>query len=124
MCSTTARRPHICVIASTPSHCGSSNAQSEGLCHLGSPERLDNSSGDRMNNHRISLLFPLAVAAILLACWSAYAAEADALAISANIQARHIPSDSVSIIDPVYASGASNQIVGYTRCGDSALWTG
>ncbi len=29
-----------------------------------------------------------------------------------------------TIIDPVYASAASGQIVGYTRCGDSALWTG
>jgi uncharacterized protein (TIGR03437 family) len=29
-----------------------------------------------------------------------------------------------TILDPMYASPASNQIVGYTRCGDSALWTG
>jgi uncharacterized protein (TIGR03437 family) len=29
-----------------------------------------------------------------------------------------------TILDPVYASPTSNQIVGYTRCGDSALWTG
>jgi len=29
-----------------------------------------------------------------------------------------------TILDPIYASPASNQIVGYTRCGDSALWTG
>ena len=29
-----------------------------------------------------------------------------------------------TILDPVYASPASNQTVGYTRCGDSALWTG
>jgi uncharacterized protein (TIGR03437 family) len=29
-----------------------------------------------------------------------------------------------TIMDPVYASSSSNQIVGYTRCGDSALWTG
>ena len=29
-----------------------------------------------------------------------------------------------TIMDPVYASPSSNQIVGYTRCGDSALWTG
>ena len=29
-----------------------------------------------------------------------------------------------TILDPVYASPTSDQIVGYTRCGDSALWTG
>src|SRR5580698_7491170 len=50
------------------------------------------------------------------------AAEADALAISANIQARHLPYG--TIIDPVFASPTSDQIVGYTRCGDSAIWTG
>jgi len=29
-----------------------------------------------------------------------------------------------TILDPVYASASSDRIVGYTRCGDSALWTG
>jgi uncharacterized protein (TIGR03437 family) len=29
-----------------------------------------------------------------------------------------------SLLDPIYASSTSNQITGYTRCGDSALWTG
>jgi hypothetical protein len=29
-----------------------------------------------------------------------------------------------TILDPVYSDPAGNQIVGYTRCGDSALWTG
>lgn len=48
--------------------------------------------------------------------------EADALAISANIRAKHLPFQTV--LDPIYASSTSNQIVGYTRCGDSALWTG
>jgi uncharacterized protein (TIGR03437 family) len=52
----------------------------------------------------------------------ARASEADALAITANIQARHMPFGTV--IDPVFASPDSDQIVGYTRCGDSALWTG
>jgi uncharacterized protein (TIGR03437 family) len=52
----------------------------------------------------------------------ANAAESDALAISANIQARHLPFG--TILDPIYASPTSDQIVGYTRCGDSALWTG
>ncbi len=53
---------------------------------------------------------------------AAHASEADALAISANIQAKHLPFG--TILDPIYASSTSNQIVGYTRCGDSALWTG
>jgi uncharacterized protein (TIGR03437 family) len=46
----------------------------------------------------------------------------DALTISANIQAKHMPFG--TILDPVYASATSDQIIGYTRCGDSALWTG
>src|SRR5260370_5457527 len=52
----------------------------------------------------------------------AQAAETDALAIAANIQARHLPFG--TILDPIFASPASDQIVGYTRCGDSAVWTG
>src|ERR1700688_1101837 len=60
---------------------------------------------------------------ILCACLgSAYASEADALAISASITARHLPFG--TILDPIYASATSTQIIGYTRCGDSALWTG
>lgn len=50
------------------------------------------------------------------------AAETGAVAISANIQAKHLPFGTV--LDPMYASPTSTQIVGYTRCGDSALWTG
>jgi uncharacterized protein (TIGR03437 family) len=64
----------------------------------------------------------LAAAAILGMWGPARASEADAVAISAGIQARHMPFG--TILDPMYASPASNQIVGYTRCGDSALWTG
>src|SRR4051812_1688990 len=63
-------------------------------------------------------------AAVLTLCVavSARASEADALAISANIQAKHLPFG--TILDPIYVSPSSAQIVGYTRCGDSALWTG
>jgi len=43
-------------------------------------------------------------------------------AISANIQGRHMPFGTV--IDPIFASSYSDTIVGYTRCGDSAIWTG
>ena len=60
--------------------------------------------------------------AVLLAANQARGSEGDALAISANIQARHLPFDTA--LDPFYASATSEQITGYTRCGDSALWTG
>src|SRR5262249_2849574 len=56
------------------------------------------------------------------ASFPGHASEADAVAISANIQTRHWPFG--TILDPVYASSTSDQITGYTRCGDSALWTG
>ncbi len=52
----------------------------------------------------------------------AAAGDAEAIAISANIQARHLPWG--TIVDPFYASSASETITGYTRCGDSAIWTG
>src|SRR5215471_4739875 len=48
--------------------------------------------------------------------------EVHARAISGNIQAIHLPFG--TILDPIFASPASNQIAGYTRCGDSATWTG
>lgn len=64
----------------------------------------------------------LAGAAVCLWGFSAYAGEVDALAISASIQARHLPFG--AILDPIYDSATSTQIIGYTRCGDSALWTG
>jgi len=51
-----------------------------------------------------------------------HAAEADALAISANIQARHLPFG--TILDPIFTLTDSDQVASYTRCGDSALWTG
>lgn len=58
----------------------------------------------------------------LLGTSTSSASVADALAISANIQARHMPFG--TLLDPIYASPTSDQIVAYTRCGDSALWTG
>src|SRR5689334_16519914 len=58
----------------------------------------------------------------LLSVLPATAGEADALAISRNIQALHFPHS--TLLDPIFASPTSNQIVTYTRCGDSAIWTG
>ena len=74
-----------------------------------------------VQNGSYKLLFCVCVPAFLLNV-SSYAGEADALTISANIQARHLPFGTV--LDPVFAASNSDQIVGYTRCGDSALWTG
>jgi hypothetical protein len=51
-----------------------------------------------------------------------FGAESDALAILATIQARHLPYG--TILDPIFAGSDSNQIIDYTRCGDSAIWTG
>src|SRR5215469_9637800 len=50
------------------------------------------------------------------------ASEAAALAIDAAILARHMPFG--TILNPIDASSTSAEIIGYTRCGDSALWTG
>src|SRR6266536_2995744 len=58
----------------------------------------------------------------LVSMFPALASEADALAISRNIQARHLPYS--TILDPIFDSPTSNQIINYTRCGDSAIWTG
>jgi hypothetical protein len=67
----------------------------------------------------------MAIASLLVitaATSPARAGEQDALAISANIRQRHMPNGTV--IDPVFASASSQEIVAYTRGGDSALWTG
>src|SRR5689334_18585466 len=53
---------------------------------------------------------------------AASANEADAIGISQNIRMRHMPFG--TILDPIFASPESDQIVGYTHCGDSAIWTG
>lgn len=74
-----------------------------------------------MTGYAIPKLF-LLLALVCSLVPAALASEADALAISANIQARHMPFG--TILDPINASPTSDQIVGYTRCGDSALWTG
>jgi hypothetical protein len=62
-----------------------------------------------------ALVFPLLLPA-------AFCAEPDALSIDATIQSRHVPYG--AILDPMFSTSDSSQIVDYTRCGDSALWTG
>src|SRR5262245_37202549 len=66
--------------------------------------------------HSLLLLFFTVVAI------PARASEFDALLISQNIQALHMPHGTV--IDPMFTSPYSNEIARYTRGGDSALWTG
>ena len=68
------------------------------------------------------LLLLGACTAFILAGVPGRATEADALAITANIQARHLPFG--TILDPIFTLTDSDQIASYTRCGDSALWTG
>ena len=48
--------------------------------------------------------------------------EGAAIAISDNIRARHFPYG--GILDPVFAAPDSEEIVSYSRAGDSAIWTG
>jgi hypothetical protein len=64
----------------------------------------------------------LSAAAFAIAPFPLAASDAGALAIDAAIVARHMPFG--TILNPIYASSTSTDIIGYTRCGDSALWTG
>src|SRR5438477_12673123 len=64
----------------------------------------------------------LVIGAALIPIFPALATEGDALSITANIQARHLPFG--TILDPIFTLTNSDQIASYTRCGDSALWTG
>ena len=70
----------------------------------------------------ISIMSGACLALLLAGSQSSQAAEGDALAILANIQARHLPYG--AILDPIFTLTDSDQIADYTRCGDSALWTG
>ena len=71
--------------------------------------------------------FLVLVVAALAGLQPAFASEVDAVAISQNIQAVHMPHG--TILDPIFASADPaawdyNQIVSYTRAADSAIWTG
>src|SRR5262245_46863371 len=52
----------------------------------------------------------------------AIASENDAIAISKNIQQRHLPHG--AILDPAFKAADSDEIDHYARAGDSAIWTG
>ena len=68
----------------------------------------------------------IVVSLVCLACLlvpvATLGSEADAIALSENIRRRHMPFGIV--VDPIFASPDSDEIVGYTHCGDSAIWTG
>jgi hypothetical protein len=64
----------------------------------------------------------LSAIALALSLSPAFAAEQDALTIDANILARHMPYG--TIMDPVLSQPDLSQVVDYTRCADSAIWTG
>jgi hypothetical protein len=75
-----------------------------------------------MKYPRVFFALTLVIAASFMVDGTVYGSENDAVAISNNIQQRHLPYG--TIIDPVFASPVSDQIVGYTRAADSLIWTG
>ena len=66
--------------------------------------------------------YPRELFLIAFTAWSCCAAEGDAVSILAKIQARHLPYGAV--LDPIFTLTDSDIVADYTRCGDSALWTG
>ena len=75
-----------------------------------------------MKYPRVFFALTLVVAASFTIDGAVYGSENDAIAISNNIQQRHLPYG--AILDPIFASPVSDQIVGYTRAADSLIWTG
>ncbi len=64
----------------------------------------------------------LLILCLILVPLPVYGTEQDAVQISRNIQQQHLPHG--TILDPSFASPDSNEITGYARGGDSAIWTG
>ena len=67
-------------------------------------------------------MYRLALLVCVAGTFSAQSFESRALQISRNIQEKHLPFGTV--LSPMFPSETSTEIVGYTRCGDSAIWTG
>jgi hypothetical protein len=65
------------------------------------------------------LIFRLAIS-VFICGLAIEAAEADANQLSQNLLSRHLPF--YTVMDPFVTE--DNQVRGYTRCGDSATWTG
>jgi len=74
--------------------------------------------------HAVDILGTLQAMLLLLlaAGVPAYGSEQDALWISNNIQALHMPYN--VIVDPVFATPSSAEVVGYSRAGNASIWTG
>jgi hypothetical protein len=77
--------------------------------------------------YRSPIRVVLVAVCLLAAVTVTYASEKDAINISNNIQRLHLPYG--TILDPVFASSdpaspGFSTLVGFTRCGDSATWTG
>jgi hypothetical protein len=68
--------------------------------------------------HRILV----AVLSVLVVVAPSHASEQDAVAISRNIRALHMPHR--TLIDPIFESAGNSEVDRYTRGGDSAIWTG
>lgn len=68
----------------------------------------------------LELALPVLIS--LLVALSLTAAEPDAVLLNQQLRARHLPYG--MILDPIFATPESDEIVNYTRCGDSAIWTG
>jgi hypothetical protein len=75
-----------------------------------------------MKYPRVFFVLALMVTTSLTVDSTVYGSENDAVAISNNIQQRHLPFG--TILDPIFASPVSDQITGYTRAADSLIWTG
>lgn len=58
----------------------------------------------------------------LFVCAALWGAESDARRLQEKIQATHTPFG--GILDPIFEGPDSDRIANYTRCGDSAIWTG
>lgn len=65
---------------------------------------------------------PRSLPLLLCLTFTATAAERDAFSIEAAILTRHMPYG--TILNPIFTAPGSTAIAGYTRCGDSAIWTG
>src|SRR5262245_44177072 len=76
----------------------------------------------KMKYPRLFFALTFVIAASFTVDGVVYGSENDAIAISNNIQQRHLPYG--AILDPIFASSDSDQIVGYTRAADSLIWTG
>ena len=69
--------------------------------------------------HVLCMIQPM----LFLAVWvPVFGSEPDAVSISNNIQALHMPYN--VIVDPVFASPSSTEVVGYSRGGNASIWTG